>query len=95
MSMSRDGVETRLNTTVVGARMQGREKLLDTVNEDLKYSIAVDEVMLSIGRVPNVEDLGLEAAGIEFEASRGIEIDDFLRTTNADVYAAGDVCNSR
>jgi pyruvate/2-oxoglutarate dehydrogenase complex dihydrolipoamide dehydrogenase (E3) component len=95
MSMSRDGVETRLNTTVVGARMEGREKWLDTVNEDLKYSIAVDEVMLSIGRVPNVEDLGLEAAGIDFEASRGIEIDDFLRTTNADVYAAGDVCNSR
>jgi len=93
--MSRDGVETRLNTTVVGARMEGREKWLDTVNEDLKYSIAVDEVMLSIGRVPNVEDLGLEAAGIDFEASRGIEIDDFLRTTNADVYAAGDVCNSR
>jgi pyruvate/2-oxoglutarate dehydrogenase complex dihydrolipoamide dehydrogenase (E3) component len=94
MSMSRDGVETRLNTTVVGARMEGGAKLLDTVNEDLKYSIPVDEVMLSIGRVPNVEDLGLEAAGIDFEATRGIEIDDFLRTTNADVYAAGDVCNS-
>jgi pyruvate/2-oxoglutarate dehydrogenase complex dihydrolipoamide dehydrogenase (E3) component len=94
MSMSRDGVETRLNTTVVGARMESGAKLLDTVNDDLKYSIAVDEVMLSIGRVPNVEDLGLEAAGIDFEATRGVEIDDFLRTTNADVYAAGDVCNS-
>jgi pyruvate/2-oxoglutarate dehydrogenase complex dihydrolipoamide dehydrogenase (E3) component len=94
MSMSRDGVETRLNTTVVGARMGSGAKLLDTVNDDLKYSIPVDEIMLSIGRVPNVEDLGLEAAGIDFEATRGIEIDDFLRTTNADVYAAGDVCNS-
>jgi pyruvate/2-oxoglutarate dehydrogenase complex dihydrolipoamide dehydrogenase (E3) component len=95
MSMSRDGVETRLNTTVVGARMESGAKLLDTVNDDLKYSIPVDEVLLSIGRVPNVEDLGLEAAGIDFEATRGIAVDEFLRTSNVDVYAAGDVCNSR
>jgi pyruvate/2-oxoglutarate dehydrogenase complex dihydrolipoamide dehydrogenase (E3) component len=94
MSMSRDGVETRLNTTVVGARIESGAKLLDTVNEDVECSIAVDEVMLSIGRVPNVEDLGLESAGIDFEATRGIEVDDFLGTTNVDVYAAGDVCNS-
>jgi pyruvate/2-oxoglutarate dehydrogenase complex dihydrolipoamide dehydrogenase (E3) component len=94
MSMSRDGVETRLNTTVVGARMQGGEKLLDTVNDDLKSSIAVDEVLLSIGRAPNVEDLGLESAGIDFDAVRGIYVDDFLRTSNADVYAAGDVSST-
>jgi pyruvate/2-oxoglutarate dehydrogenase complex dihydrolipoamide dehydrogenase (E3) component len=94
MSMSRDGVETRLNTTVVGARMEGGEKLLDTVNDDLKTSIAVDEVVLSIGRAPNVEDLGLESAGIDFDAGRGIDVDDYLRTSNADVYAAGDVTSS-
>ena len=91
MSMSRDGVETRLNTTVVGARMEGGAKLLDTLNDDLKFSIAVDEVILSIGRAPNVKDLGLESAGIDFDAVRGIDVDDFLRTSNADVYAAGDV----
>jgi pyruvate/2-oxoglutarate dehydrogenase complex dihydrolipoamide dehydrogenase (E3) component len=94
MSMSRDGVETRLNTTVVGARMEGGAKLLDTVNDDLKFSIAVDEVMLSIGRAPNVEDLGLESAAIAFDAGRGIDVDDFLRTSNADVYAVGDVSSS-
>jgi pyruvate/2-oxoglutarate dehydrogenase complex dihydrolipoamide dehydrogenase (E3) component len=94
MSMSRDGVETRLNTTVVGARAEGGAKLLDAVNDDLKFSIAVDEVMLSIGRAPNVDDLGLESAGVDFDAGRGIDVDDFLRTSNADVYAAGDVSGS-
>jgi pyruvate/2-oxoglutarate dehydrogenase complex dihydrolipoamide dehydrogenase (E3) component len=93
MSMSRDGVETRLNTTVVGARRDGSAKYLDTINDDVKCCIAADEVMLSIGRVPNVEQLGLEVAGIDFEPVRGIGVDDYLRTTNADVYAAGDVCN--
>jgi len=92
-SMSRDGVETRLNTQVVGARMQGAAKLLDTLNDDAKCSIAVDEIVLSIGRTANVEDLGLAAAGVSFDAVRGIGVDDFMCTTNADVYAAGDVCN--
>jgi pyruvate/2-oxoglutarate dehydrogenase complex dihydrolipoamide dehydrogenase (E3) component len=94
MSLSRDGVETRLNTTVAGARMANGAKLIDAVNDDLKYCIPVDEILLSIGRVPNVEDVGLKAAGIECDATQGIKIDDFLRTTNIDVYAAGDVCEA-
>jgi pyruvate/2-oxoglutarate dehydrogenase complex dihydrolipoamide dehydrogenase (E3) component len=95
MSMSRDGVDTRLNTTVVAARMERGAKLLDTVNDDIKSSIAVDEILLSIGRIPNVDDLGLAAAGIDFDMAQGIHVDDFLCTSNADVYAAGDVCNRR
>jgi pyruvate/2-oxoglutarate dehydrogenase complex dihydrolipoamide dehydrogenase (E3) component len=95
MSMSRDGVDTRLNTTVVGARMEAGAKCLDTANDDAKSSIVVDEILLSIGRVPNVETLALAAGGIGFEMAKGINVDDFLCTTNADVYAAGDVCNRR
>ena len=92
LSLSRDGVETRLNTTVTGAYAANGEMTIEAVNGALKYSIAVDEILLSIGRMPNVEDLDLPAAGIDCEPDRGIKVDDFLRTTNDDVYAAGDVC---
>jgi pyruvate/2-oxoglutarate dehydrogenase complex dihydrolipoamide dehydrogenase (E3) component len=95
MSMSRDGVDTRLNTAVVGARMEAGAKCLDTVNDGAKSSIVVDEILLSIGRVPNVETLALATGGIGFEMALGINVDDFLCTTNSDVYAAGDVCNRR
>jgi pyruvate/2-oxoglutarate dehydrogenase complex dihydrolipoamide dehydrogenase (E3) component len=54
--------------------------------------IQADEVLLSIGQVPNVEELDLETAGAEFDADQGIRVDDFLCSTNANVYAAGDVC---
>jgi pyruvate/2-oxoglutarate dehydrogenase complex dihydrolipoamide dehydrogenase (E3) component len=94
MSLSRDGVETRLNTTVVGAHLMNGAKLIDAINEDLKYCISVDEIVLSTGRVPNVEELGLEAAGVDCEPTQDIKVDDFLRTTNADIYAAGDVCRA-
>jgi pyruvate/2-oxoglutarate dehydrogenase complex dihydrolipoamide dehydrogenase (E3) component len=91
-SMARDGVEIRLNTTVVGARCEGRAKILHVVNSGNESDIQADEVLLSIGRVPNVEELDLETAGVDFDPDQGIRIDDFLRSTNPNVYAAGDVC---
>jgi pyruvate/2-oxoglutarate dehydrogenase complex dihydrolipoamide dehydrogenase (E3) component len=94
LSVSRDGVDTRLNTTVTGARSCGGEKFLEAANCDVTYSLPVDEILLSIGRVPNVEDLNLAAANIDYDLARGIAVDDFLRTTNVHVFAAGDVCMS-
>ena len=41
------------------------------------------------GRIPNVENLGCEAAGIEYDQS-GIGVNNFLQTSNPDVYAVGD-----
>jgi pyruvate/2-oxoglutarate dehydrogenase complex dihydrolipoamide dehydrogenase (E3) component len=91
-SMARDGVIIRLNTTVVAGRREGGVKILKTVNADVESEIQTDEILLSIGRVPNVEGLGLEAAGIAFDTDQGIKVDDFLRTTNPNVYSAGDAC---
>lgn len=91
-SMARDGVVIRLNTTVVGARAAKGAKMLETVDNDVKSDVEVDEVLLSIGRVPNVEELNVEAAGISLDGDQGVEVDDFLCTTNPNVYAAGDVC---
>ena len=93
-SLARDGVDTRLNTLVLGVRVENGVKILDTANDDARYRIDADEILLSIGRTPNLGDLDLEASGIAFDANKGIVVDDFLRTTNPRVYAAGDVCLS-
>ena len=47
-------------------------------------------LLLGTGRKPNVEQLGLEAAGVRFR-SDGVEVDEYLRTSNPNIYAAGDV----
>ena len=91
-SLARDGVDTRLNTFVLGVRVENGVKILDTANDDARYRIETDEILLSVGRTPNVDGLRLDAAGIAFDAGTGITVDDFLRTTNPRVYAAGDVC---
>jgi pyruvate/2-oxoglutarate dehydrogenase complex dihydrolipoamide dehydrogenase (E3) component len=52
--------------------------------------IGVDQVLLAVGRRPNVEGIGLAEAEIE-HGKKGIAVDDRLRTTNPRVYACGDV----
>ncbi|MGL4554567.1 MAG: FAD-dependent oxidoreductase, partial [Gemmataceae bacterium] len=52
-----------------------------------------DVTLAATGRVPNVEGLGLDEAGVAFDPQRGVRVNDFLGTTNPRVFAAGDVCS--
>jgi mercuric reductase len=58
---------------------------------DNEIVLTVDQVLVATGRTPNTSDLGLEAAGVEFDARGAVIVDDQLRTTNPRVFAAGDV----
>ena len=92
LSLSRSGVDTRLNTQVMRARRQNGEKWIDAEYLGAKYSLPVDEILLSTGRMANTEQLNLSAAGIECEPDGRIKVDDWFCSENRDVYAAGDVC---
>lgn len=72
--------------------VSGGKKRTYIKSEDSQQIIEVDEILVGIGRTPNVEKLNLEQAGIEYDLNKGIKVNDFLQTTNAHVYAAGDVC---
>jgi pyruvate/2-oxoglutarate dehydrogenase complex dihydrolipoamide dehydrogenase (E3) component len=91
-ALARDGVEIHLNTQAVAVRIERGEKVVDLVSADYRVSVAVDEILTGIGRVPAVEGLNLEAAGVEYDSNTGIRVNDFLQTTNRRIYAAGDVC---
>ena len=54
--------------------------------------VVVAAVLIATGRVPNIERLNLVAAGVT-ATGRGVAVDDWLRTSNRRVYAAGDVCS--
>ena len=91
-AMARDGVEIHLNTEAVNVRTEGGKKHIETINDGNVATIVVDQILTGIGRVPAVEGLGLDAAGVAFDVEAGVHVDDFLRTTNPRIYAAGDVC---
>lgn len=91
-ALTADGVQVHLNAVVEKVSVNGKAKVLHVRRGSDTFTIEVDEILAGIGRLPNVEDLGLEAAGIDWEPGKGIVVDDFLRTRNRAVYAAGDAC---
>jgi len=91
-AFARDGIEVRLNTQAVAVRVEHGEKLVDLLSDDYHNTIAVDAILAGTGRVPNVEGLNLEAAGVDYAAGDGVRVDDFLCTSNPRIYAAGDIC---
>ena len=91
-ALARDGVEIHLNSKVVKVRLEGGRKVAELVNDGNVTSTGVDEILTGIGHVPAVQGLGLEAAGVAYDADAGVHVDDFLRTSNPRIYAAGDVC---
>lgn len=56
------------------------------------YDVLVDQLLVAVGRAPNVEGLGLETVGVEFD-HRGVKVNDRLQTTHPRVYACGDICS--
>jgi glutathione reductase (NADPH) len=55
--------------------------------------IPADQVMFATGRAPNVAKMGLKEAGVEVAKNGGIAVDEYSRTTVANIYAVGDVTN--
>lgn len=72
--------------------MEGGPKLVDLVSDDYNSTVVVDAILTGTGRVPNVEGLNLEVADVDFNTTTGIRVDDFLRSSNPRIYAAGDAC---
>jgi pyruvate/2-oxoglutarate dehydrogenase complex dihydrolipoamide dehydrogenase (E3) component len=56
------------------------------------YDVLADQLLVAVGRAPNVEGLGLEIVGVEFD-KKGVRVNDRLQTTNPRIYACGDVCS--
>ena len=85
-----EGIDVRLAASLERVERRGGQKVLHLLRDGACETIEADEILVAAGRRPNVEGLGLEAAGIAFTA-RGVTVDDHLRTTNPRVFAAGDV----
>ncbi len=91
-AFARDGIDVRLNTTAVNVRVEDGQKLVDLVSAGYESTVAVDAILTGTGRIPIVTGLNLEAAGVDYDTTTGIRVDDFLRTSNPRIYAAGDAC---
>lgn len=92
-SMEKDGVRFLLNANAVRVEQRGDEKVVIVEQNGSQQEVVGDQLLIGIGRTPNVDGMGLEDVGVKFDQRRGIEVNDRLQTTNSKIYAAGDVCS--
>jgi pyruvate/2-oxoglutarate dehydrogenase complex dihydrolipoamide dehydrogenase (E3) component len=96
-ALVRDGVRLELGVSVEGVDARDDEKVVRFSREggdggQATGQVVCDQLLLSVGRTPNVDGLGLEAAGVDY-TNKGVKVDDRLRTTSPRIFAAGDVAS--
>ncbi len=90
-SYKRRGIRIETGVRLTGAEAVEEGMALsytDTAGEG--HSLVVEKVLSAVGRVPNTDDLGLEAAGVAVSERGYIEVDEWMRTNMDGVYAIGD-----
>ena len=89
-----EGVSVRLNAACIGLRPTARGAAVGLDCTHGAPEVDTTHVLLAVGRRPNTDDLGLEAAGVASDARGFISVDDQCRTSVPGIWALGE-CNGR
>lgn len=90
-ALAAEGLEIHTGVTVTRASRDDAGYSISTENGSLREQVRAEQLLLATGRRPNTQDLGLEQAGVETDRKGFIRVDEFMRTSNPDIFAAGDV----
>lgn len=93
-AFQKEGISIRLWVKITKVEMRGGEKVIIFKTGEETVEIAVDEILVGVGRTPNTEGLNLETAKVLYDPKKGVKVNDRLQTSNPRVYAAGDICSS-
>ena len=91
-AMATHGVRILHRAAVTRAEERDGRRVLHIEREGRAEEVAAEQLLVAVGRAPNVEGLGLEGAGVGYDR-RGVTVDDRLRTSNPRVFAVGDICS--
>jgi pyruvate/2-oxoglutarate dehydrogenase complex dihydrolipoamide dehydrogenase (E3) component len=84
-----EGVGVLLGTRAIEAVSSAEGKRITIENDDGRSSLYADELLLAVGRVPELERLGLDAAGVEV-LEGAIAVDEQMNTSQPHIWACGD-----
>ena len=85
----REGIRVFTGTKLVDVKREGKLKTISFVHDAKTISVAAEEILFALGRIPNTASLNLEKAGVKTERGR-IIADDFMRTSASHIYTGGD-----
>lgn len=92
--LSQRGIQFLNNTTAKEIKAASSQGLQLELSGDNQQTLTADTILVATGRTPNTNSLGLENAGVELGKKGAIEVDEYSRTTQENIFAVGD-CISR
>lgn len=92
-SLTKQGMEFKLNTQAMGAKASGNKMLLEVMDRatQAKENIECDVILVATGRRPFTDGLALEKVGLKTDSKGKVEINDHFETSVKGIYAVGDV----
>jgi len=88
--LNKEGVKLHTRTKIKRILTENGKKSVICERNGQEIAFRADEILVAVGRAPNVEGLNLEAAGVEYNKN-GIVVNDRLQTTAKNIWACGDV----
>jgi pyruvate/2-oxoglutarate dehydrogenase complex dihydrolipoamide dehydrogenase (E3) component len=85
-----EGIKFFTGTTAKRVFTENGKKVILAEKNGEEFTPRADEILISVGRTPNVEGLNLEAAGVEYN-KKGVVVNDRLQTTAKNIWACGDI----
>ncbi|MBW1924222.1 MAG: FAD-dependent oxidoreductase [Deltaproteobacteria bacterium] len=94
-SLQSEGVRFHLRSTVQAIRRLApdRQEVRIRPQEGAPLKLEAEKILVAVGRIPNLELLGLDRIGVTF-SSKGVIVDDRMRTSQRHIFAAGDITGS-
>ena len=93
-ALENDGISFLIGRDIEKVYRRGNKKIISTKYKGKSEEIEVDEILIASGRKPNVTDLSLKNADVEY-SDNGIKVNNDFSTKNPLIYAAGDVVDQR
>lgn len=89
--LSKKGIEIITSAAVKKIEQNAEYEIVTTYEcKGKEQTVVSSDILMAVGRAPRLDNLNLEAAGVEF-TPRGIKVDDYMRTNVPHIYAIGDV----
>ncbi len=92
--LTNEGIAIKTNVEIKNAKKEGNKKQITFEIDGKEKSIQAEEILLAAGKTPNTQRLGLEKVGVEFDKRQAVIVNQYLQTSNKNIFAVGDVTNA-
>lgn len=88
--LENEGIKIYTDSEVLSVLKEKNKKILEVKIKDKREKFKIEEILVATGKVPNTKDLNLKKAKVELSERFQVKVNEFLQTSNKNIYAVGD-----